>query len=134
MTSTRTQSHRGYTLIDFEPPRWLCGDLDLMVRFMAHVRANFHRIVAGVPPECEADLFASGDAHNPGVILPWLGLFAPGEVIDRLPHWGFMIEAVSDWCASLSEQEVRSIASATSAPTWDELQRLGVYPIRGPEA
>ena len=121
--------HRGYTLIDFTPPPGLCPDRDRVVRFMEYVRANFHRIVHDLPAGCEADLLASGHAHNPG-LLPLLGLWTPDASLNRLPHPNRIIAQITDWCSSLPPLEVDRIVATTVAPTWEELVRLGVHPPR----
>jgi hypothetical protein len=120
---------RGYTLIDVTPPPGLWPDRDRVVRFMEHVRANFHCIVQGVPPECELDLLASGHAHNPG-LLPLLALWTPDASLDRLPHPDRMTVQVTNWCSSLPPHEVERIVATTAAPTWEELVCLGVHPPR----
>jgi hypothetical protein len=120
---------RGYTLIDFAPPSGLWPDRDRVVRFMEYVRANFERIVKGVPAGCEIDLFASGHAHNPGLV-PLLGLWAPDALLDRVPRPDRMIEEVSDWCSGLPRDEVETNVATSVAPTWDELVRTRVHPAR----
>lgn len=121
--------HRGYTLIDFTPPPGLWPDHDRVLRFMEHVRDNFHRIVPAVPPECELDLLASGHAHN-RASAPLLGLWTPDASLNRLPHPTRIIAQVTDWCSSLPPHEVDRIVATTVAPTWNELVRLGVHPPR----
>ena len=120
---------RGYTLIDFDPPPGLWPDRDRVVRFMEYVRANFDRIVGGVPPGCEVDLFASGHAHNAGLV-PLLGLWAPPAVLGRVPDPNRLTGEVSAWCSRLPAGEVEAIVAATAAPTWEELVRANVHPDR----
>jgi hypothetical protein len=120
---------RAYTLIDFTPPTVLWSDRDRVVRFVEYVRANFDRIVDGLPPGCEVDLLASGHAHNVG-LLPLLGLWAPPGVLDRVPDPLQMIHEVSEWCAGLATDEVDTIAATTDAPSWEELVHVRVHPTR----
>jgi hypothetical protein len=122
-------AERGYSLIDFTPPPGLWPDRDRVVRFMEYVRANFDRIVTGVPAGCEVDLFASGHAHNAG-LMPLLGLWAPDDVWELVPPPDRMIDEVSSWCAGLPPEGVESVVATTVAPTWDELVRVGVHPDR----
>jgi hypothetical protein len=124
---------RGYTLIDFTPPSGLWPDRDRIVRFMEHVRAHFGRIVNGVPAECEVVLLASGHAHGPG-LAPLLGLWAPPRALGRVPAASRMINEVCAWCSALSSEEVDAVVETTAAPTWEELVRLGVHPVRTHDA
>lgn len=134
LNNVMTKSDRGYTLIDVAlDERRLDDDRDLVVRLMEYVRANFRRIVPGVPAGCEVDLLASGTAHNAGAI-PLLGLYAPPEVAGDVPDPRGMIDAVSHWCAATPDAELRALAEATPAPTWAELQKLSVYPARSNDA
>ena len=124
------QGDRGYTLIDFAYPRRSGLDEDSLVRFMEHVRQHFHEFVPGVPAECEVDLFASGSAHNVG-LFPFLGVHSPRHVQAAEPHFDDMIESVSKWSDSLSDEQFWEIVRATDAPTWAALQAMGVHPQRG---
>lgn len=119
---------RGYTLIDFACPRRISNNLDLVVRLTEYVRRNFYAIVPGVPSTCELYLLASGHAHNPGDV-PLLGLYTPPELIERLPDSAHMIEAVSGWCAALTDVALDAMVLETSAATWADLQQFRVHPI-----
>lgn len=121
---------RGYTLIDLAYPRRPGVDEDSLVRFMEYVRQHFREIVPGVPAECEVDLLASGHAHNIG-LMPLLGLYAPRDVLARIPDFGGMIAAVERWSEALSDEQFWEIVRATEAPTWAALQAMGVHPQRG---
>jgi len=96
---------------------------------MEYTRANFDRIVIGVPTGCQVDLLACGHAHNQGLV-PLLGLWTPPATHDQLPDLFQMIEKVSNWCAGLSEEDVNAIVTTTTAPTWEELLHMRIYPPR----
>ncbi len=118
---------RGYTLLDFTLPPSLGPDRDRIVRFMEYVRSNLDRLVQDIPAGLQVDLFASGHAHNTG-IAPLIGLWAPPGLHDQVPDPFQIIEKVSAWGASLAEAEVNKIVANTTAPTWEELVRIGMYP------
>ena len=124
---------RGYTLIDFAYPRRTGAGWDEIVRFMEYVRRHFHAIVPGVATDSEVDLFAGGSAHNPG-LLPFLGLHSPPHALSGEPRFWDMIEAVASWERSLSDEQFWAIVRETDAPTWAELQLVGVHPPRPHEA
>jgi hypothetical protein len=124
-----SMADRGYTLIDFTVPQGVWPDRDRVVRFMEYVRANFRQIVSSVPAGCEIDLFASGHAHNPGLV-PLLGLWAPAAMLNGVPPPEGMIDEVNVWCSGLSRDEVEAVVAGTIAPTWKELVRAGVHPVR----
>lgn len=120
---------RGYTLVDFTPPPGLLADCDSVIRFMEYARANFYRIVNDVPAGCEVDLLASGHAHNSGLV-PLLGLWAPAASLDDVPNSDRMTAEITEWSSGLSRDEVETIVASTTAPTWEELMHIGVYPFR----
>jgi len=120
---------RSYTFLDFPIPESFWLDWDIVVRLKEHVRQNFRSIVPEIPAACELDLMASGTSHNPG-LLPLLGLYTPADWIERLPDSSATFDALCEWSKTKSEDELRTIALATDAPTWKELQRLRVYPRR----
>lgn len=69
---------RGYTLIDFELPPGIWPDRDRVMRFMEYVRINFHRIVPGIPAECE-----------PAIALNtrWALFVSPLRISPLSPNW-----------------------------------------------
>ena len=121
---------RGYMLIDFAYPRVLGVASDSIVRFMEYVRQHIREIAPGIPAESEADIFASGHAHNPGRVLPLLGLYFSPHVRSAVPEVWDIVAAVDAWAAKLPDDQVWAIVSATSAPTWAELQSQRTYPSR----
>jgi hypothetical protein len=123
---------RVYTIIDFTPPPGLWPDRDRVVRFMEYVRANFERLVQGVPPGCEVDLFAGGPSHNTGLV-PLLGIWAPPTLLAQVPDPWQMIDDVSSWCAGLFGDEIDAIIATTKSLTWEELVRFQIYPPRKDE-
>ena len=120
---------RDYTLLDNSNQHHRLHDPDLVVRFMEYVRQNFRTILPDVPAGCEFDLLASGTAHNPGLV-PLLAFYTPPDFIQEVPNPLELNDRVWKWCAALSDEEVRSIAESTDAPTWAELQTMRVYPRR----
>jgi hypothetical protein len=124
-----SMSDRSYTLVEVPVERRLWPEYDLIVRVFEHVRRNLRFMAPDIPAECEVDLLAAGTAHNVGP-RPILGIYSSPNTRWSMPDWQSLDRIVSDWCGLHSDEELRQIARATDAPTWTELQAVGVHPRR----
>ena len=121
-------SPRGYQLLCV--PDLKTSSIDEFVQYYEFVRINMHKIRHDIPPHYEFDLMAGGSPHCDGLV-PMLGIYIPGNEPNRF-KFSELDDAIETWLEQLELYQLYAEIRQTAAPTYDQLCKQGVHPLRQP--
>ena len=118
----------GYTLFDVILPAHAWKNMDDVVRYLEYIRLNINIITDEIPTEYRLFLISSGSAHNVGNNPMIAGKFAGLGLGNGWNHLK-VLEKIDDWVTNNFDQ-VKNHSMGIVAPTWLELDKIGIYPYR----